>query len=58
MDLEHELESRFGIETQPLLQRLFHALQTFIDFPVGDYLLQNDAEKCDYVKIYVQTNEM
>lgn len=56
MDVENDIEQQCGIETQNLLQRLYHALQTFSGFPVGDYLLQSDCNKIDFVKVYGKTD--
>lgn len=55
IEVEDELRKTYGIETQQLLQRLWHALETFIDFPVGNYLLQSDLKQLDYIKIYDKT---
>lgn len=54
-DVENELKLQHGIEAQQLLQKLWHAFQTFYEFPVGDYFLQNDSKQADYIKIYEKT---
>lgn len=55
LDVENELRANYGIEAQQLLQRLWHTLQTFNDFPVGDYLLQSDPKQLNSVKVYEKT---
>ncbi|XP_055306386.1 uncharacterized protein LOC129570703 [Sitodiplosis mosellana] len=55
-EVENELRTNYGIERQQLLQRLWHALQTFNDFPPGDYLLQSDSKHLDSIKIFEKTN--
>lgn len=52
MDVENELITIYGIETHHILRRLWHALQTFSDFPPGNYLLQSDSKNVDCIKIY------
>lgn len=56
MDVEDELETQYGFETQQLLQRIWHTLQTLNGFPAGDYLLQSDAKQNDCVKVYEKSD--
>lgn len=57
IDVQSELESKYGIESQELLQRLWHALQIFSGFPTSRYLLQNDTKQFDCVKVHVECND-
>lgn len=52
MQVQSELEDRFGIEVQHLLQRLWNVLRTLTGFPSGEYLLQRDKKQLDCVKVY------
>lgn len=52
MQVQNELEDRFGIEVQHLLQKLWNVLRTLIGFPSGEYLLQRDKRQSDCVKVY------
>ncbi|XP_031621198.1 uncharacterized protein LOC116339454 isoform X2 [Contarinia nasturtii] len=54
--LENELNAKYGIETQQLLQKLWQALQTFVAFPVGDYLLQSDSKQPTNVNVFEKSN--
>lgn len=56
-DVEDELKSRHGIESHKLLQELWHVLQTFNQFPAGEYFLHQDSKQTDYVKIYEKTDK-
>lgn len=52
MQVQNELENRFGIEAQHLLQRLWNVLRTITGFPTGEYLLQRDKKQSDCVKVF------
>lgn len=56
MQVQCELEDRFGIEVQHLLQRLLNVLRTLAAFPTGEYLLQRDKKQLDRVKVYEKVN--
>lgn len=52
MQVNNELEDRFGIEVQHLLQRLWNVLCKLNEFPIGKYLLQGDKKQLACVKVY------
>lgn len=52
IQVQCELEDRFGIEAQHLLQKLWNVLCTLTAFPTGEYLLQRDKKQSDCVKVY------
>lgn len=55
INLEHvttALKTQYNIEPQHLLQCIFHALDTFIGFPAGEYLLRGNRAASDYIRVY------
>lgn len=57
MQVQNELENRFGIEVQHLLQRLWNVLCTLTAFPTSEYLLQRDKKQSDRVKVYEKVKD-
>lgn len=55
ISLEHvttALKTQYNIEHQQLLQCIFHALNTFIGFPAGEYLLRGNRAASNHIKVY------
>lgn len=57
INVQCELNTKYGIDSQQFLQRLWHAFQTFSGFPVGEFLLKSDTKQTDCVKVYEKCNE-
>lgn len=55
--VEEELRIQYAVEAQQLLQRLWHTLQTFSQFPPAEYLVKSDSKQFDPIKIFEKSND-
>lgn len=51
-EIEASLRNLYGVERKILLKHLWTSIQTFLNFPNGEFLLRHCRMDCGLIKVY------